>query len=123
MDLEEEAKKLKKLRTAREKVSKKYRELGKQIEAAEANVILLMEAENMQRVTFSRIGTVSRSELLVPRMVDWDKFTKYVRRKNAFHLLEQRPAAKACREVYEQGLGVPGTESFTRKSIRITKPS
>jgi hypothetical protein len=65
-----------------------------------------------------RTGTVSISESVVPTVRDWESFYDYIKANNYFHLLERRPSATGCRELFERAGAIPGVEPFTKRSLR-----
>lgn len=56
----------------------------------------------------------------VPTVKDWDKLFKYVKKEDAFDLLQKRVSATAYRERMDAKEVVPGVESFivTKLSLR-----
>lgn len=62
-----------------------------------------------------------RSETVVPQVQDWDVFHKYIARKKWFHLLERRPSAAACREVFEMNGAIPGVIPFVKVKLSFRK--
>jgi hypothetical protein len=85
-----------------------------------ARVLERMKSENALRVTGSK-ATISVSTITVPTVKDWEKFWRYIKKNNAFHLLERRPAAKPWREEVEnrRGKTVPGTEGFEKRTLNL----
>jgi hypothetical protein len=57
---------------------------------------------------------------LVPSLKDWAKFIKFVLRKGNDDLLQRSVNTPAWRERNESGKAVPGVETFTATSLRIT---
>lgn len=86
----------------------------------EARILARMKEENALRVTGER-ATISVSINTVPNVEDWTKFYRYVKKHNAFHLLERRPASKAWREEVENRRGkvVPGTKGFETRTLNL----
>jgi hypothetical protein len=81
-----------------------------------------MKDEGVLKIT-GHEATVSVSINTVASVKDWDKFYKYIRKNDAFHLLERRPASKAWREEVEirRGKVVPGTEGFEKRTLNLRK--
>jgi len=115
------AKELRTLRDKRSKVSEQYRELGKQVEEIETQLLTAMKQIGETKFTLAGLGTVSITSAVRPRIEDWHKFTKYVRRNNVFYLFEQRASVSGCRELKEQGKKIPGIDFFEKEGVRITK--
>lgn len=57
----------------------------------------------------------------IPRVEDWDKTYAYIKRHNAFELLQRRLNAAAVRERLEDGKTIPGVGSFTAVKVSLTK--
>ena len=55
----------------------------------------------------------------VPQVTDWDAFYDYMSLNKYYHLLQKRPAVKACRELWDQGTVIPGTEKFTQNKVKV----
>ena len=66
-------------------------------------------------------STARISETEVPSVVEWDEFYKYIKDKNAFHLLQKRAAASAWAEEIKIEGPVPGVEAFTQRKISLRK--
>jgi hypothetical protein len=65
--------------------------------------------------------SVGRSETVVPQVTDWDAFYAYIKRTNYFHLLERRPTAAGCRELFETKGKIPGVVPFTKVGLSFRK--
>mgnify|MGYP001824856248 CR=1 FL=1 len=52
---------------------------------------------------------------------DWPKFYGYVKRNNAWDMLQKRVNDGAYRERLDNGKNVPGVEPFSKISISLTK--
>ncbi len=61
------------------------------------------------------------AESVVPQVTDWDTFYAYIRRNNAFELLERRAAAGAYREHAQNRRDhtVPGVVPYTKRKLSI----
>jgi hypothetical protein len=55
----------------------------------------------------------------VPQVTDWDAFHEFIADKKWFHLLQRRPAVKACQELWTQGMVIPGTEKYTTMKVNV----
>ena len=65
--------------------------------------------------------TASVSVAQYPKIEDWDKFYAYVKKNDAFDLLERRPAKGAFRERWDDKVAIPGTTSYTEKVLHLNK--
>lgn len=68
----------------------------------------------------SKLGTVTVKPSVVPQVEDWEKFYAFIHKKKYYHLLERRPSATGCRELFEGGLKVPGVVPFTKHTMLFT---
>jgi len=57
----------------------------------------------------------------VPQATDWPKIYRYIKRNNAFDLIQRRLATGAWRDRLEDRKDpIPGIESFTKSTLYIT---
>jgi len=66
----------------------------------------------------ARVTVVTKD---IPQVKDWEKFYAYVKRHNAWDLMQRRLAATAVTERWEAGKEVPGVEHFTAVTLSINK--
>jgi hypothetical protein len=56
---------------------------------------------------------------VVPQVSNWDEFYAWIGKKKYFHMLQRRPAVKACQEIWSQGAAIPGVEKFTQMKVNV----
>lgn len=56
---------------------------------------------------------------IVPHATNWDAFYEYIKENNYFHLLQRRPAVKACQELWSQDIAIPGIDKFTSNKVTV----
>ncbi|MGH9890835.1 MAG: hypothetical protein ACREA0_02375 [bacterium] len=106
-------------------LAKKYGGMEKPLKdeksGLETVILRRMDAEQTVKAG-GRGGNVSITEAVVPSVKDWDAFWAYVYRNKASHLLERRPAVLAYREelVARNDKPLPGVESYTRRTLRLS---
>lgn len=69
-------------------------------------------------------GKKYRAQIVVkpePSLKDWDSFTRFVVENDRFDLLHKRIADKPIKDLWEDGVDVPGVERFNAVSVSITK--
>jgi hypothetical protein len=66
----------------------------------------------------ARVTVVTK---LIPRVNDWDKLYKFIKKTGAFDLLQRRLIDTAIKERWDNGKEVPGVESFNVVSISMNK--
>ena len=67
------------------------------------------------------VATASISKSTEPVAEDWKKTYAYIKKNDAFHLLHQRIASTAWRELYEAGVKVPGIGAMEIEDLSLTK--
>lgn len=81
--------------------------------------------ENLPKSKSSGIaGHTARVQLqakTIPTVEDWAKFYKYVKKNDAFELLQRRLSDKAVEERWEAGEQVPGVGKFNVIKVNCTK--
>lgn len=76
-----------------------------------------LKAEGLEGVV-GRLARCERKRKPIARVVDWDEFYAFVRRRKAFHLMQRRVNEKAIFEILESGKTVDGVE--TEEVIRLS---
>jgi len=62
---------------------------------------------------------IEREDIPTPK--DWGKIQAYIKKNDAFDLLQRRLSTKAIRERWENGKKIPGVEVFTRVYVKLSK--
>jgi hypothetical protein len=68
-------------------------------------------------------GKVARVQLgakVVPQVADWPAFYKYVKKNDAFYLMQKRLSESGIVEIWEDGKKVPGVEKFNVVTVSCT---
>lgn len=107
-----------KLREDKRALEAKVKDVETKIAESETELMGLMEEQGVQKSTGSK-ASVSVTESVVPQVEDWDKFYEYIRKNKYFHLLERRPSATGCRELFESNKKVPGVVPFVKKRLNV----
>lgn len=66
----------------------------------------------------ARVTVVSKT---VPRVADWDKLYKFIKKTGSFDLLQRRLTDTAIQERWEAGKAVPGVETFNAVTVSLNK--
>lgn len=112
---------LRKLRdTIREKKNA-LKELEDEFRTSEEKVLNALREDGATKLS-GKLATASVSEADVPSVEDWDDFYKFIRRNNAFYLLQRRANAAPYRELLEQRKGkpIPGVKTVTTYRLNLT---
>jgi len=98
----------------------KLDEAKKAFKTKEAAALERMGEEGTLKVTGTK-ATITVSIQTLANIKDWEKYYRYIKQHNAFHLLERRPASKAWREEVEirRGKPVPGSEGFEKRTLNL----
>lgn len=86
--------------------------------------ILLKVLDKEQTPTAAgKLARASVEESVVPQVEDWEKYWAFIRRHNAFELLQKRPAEAAWREhaARRREGTVPGTVPYVKRRVKISK--
>ena len=103
-------------------LNRQITELNVRIRDYELRIWHLMDAEEPSLLKFATsTGTIYISPQVVPKVVDWDAFYGYIRKTEAFHMLERRPSRAAFRELHEAHKPVPGVEAVEYDEVRTRK--
>lgn len=94
--------------------------LNEDIRRIEIELLKTMSEQDLYQVK-TNDGAVYRAQQVVPKVVNWDEFYKYIAREKAFHMLERRPTRTAFRELYELGQHVPGVEAVVFDEVRTRR--
>lgn len=87
--------------------------------AAEAALFAAFEEQGMTKAS-GKLATISIKESIVPTVRDWDAYYAFIKANDYFHLLEKRPSAPGCRELFERDGSIPGVEPFNKRSLHFT---
>jgi len=95
-------------------------EIEGMISAKEQILQATMEAQGLDRAA-GKFASAGITESVVPQVEDWVALYAFIRRNNAFELLERRCSAGAYREHAEQRRDhtVPGVVPFTKRKLSI----
>lgn len=85
----------------------------------EEEILRRFSAEEISSVRVEG-GLATRVVEVVPQVNDWDVFYAYVKKHDAFELLQRRIGVAAWRERLEAKELVPGVEPFNRVYLKLT---
>jgi hypothetical protein len=108
------------IREERRIIAKRDGELIAEGKSFELELLIRLDEQGVDKVS-APAGTATISETILPQVVDWDAFYKYMVDNDALYLLQKRPAAAAFREMHESGQPIPGVEPFTQRTIGLRK--
>lgn len=108
------------VRDERRRISIRDQELIDEWRSLELELLVRLDEQGMEKAS-TEDGTASISKTVLPQVVDWDEFYKYMIENEALYLLQRRPAAAAFRELNDSGQKVPGVEPYTQRTIGLRK--
>jgi sarcosine oxidase delta subunit len=92
------------------------------INSAEVTLLESMSQQGLEQAT-GRLGRASISESTKPSVTNWEDFYNFIHENKYYHLLERRPHAAGCRELFSMRGAIPGVVPFVKRIVRVTKLS
>lgn len=117
MDLKTYIKELRKIRNKKDKISKRLKEINEQETNVEGMILAQMRQEGLDKVTIKRYGTASIKHDIYPAIKNWDECLKFMVERREFVLLTKKINAAVWREMIEEGIKVPGIDSFEKDTL------
>jgi hypothetical protein len=108
------------LRQERLKLQTEVDDLKSQERAIEDMILGSFPRDDLERAS-GKLATATRTSVTVPSVQDWEKLYTFIKKNNAFELLQRRPHVKAFQDRWENDEFVPGVERFTKVGLSITK--
>lgn len=106
------------LREKKRALESQVKEIDEQYRALEGELIDQLVQDGMTKAT-GKLASVSVGEEIRAQVDDWDTFYAFIKKKNAFYLLERRPANAAYRELLQANTKVPGVVPFTKQKLNL----
>lgn len=95
-------------------------DLKNKLDAIKAELLEALIAEKLD-ASATKLGKAAIRREFVPSVNDWGKVYAFIKKHDAFELLQKRMTATAWRERYENDELVPGTEAFQNVSVRLSR--
>ena len=106
------------LRNAKSRLEEQLKDVGKEITAAEKDIIEALQASNLRESATGNFR-VAISESTYPQVENWDLFGGFILDNRMLHLLERRPAVLAYREMLQLRRAVPGVVPFEKLKLNF----
>lgn len=106
------------LREKRRALAAQDKELVKQYDELETQLLALMDAEGTTKSSSGK-ATATITENINFNIQDWDSFMAYLSKKKLYHLVQRRVSAPSVRELFESKGKVPGLEPFVKREISL----
>lgn len=101
--------------------STRLKPLEERAKELEVELLGMLEEQGTDSSRLNGIGSVTKTELVVPQAEDWTAFYEYVQSTGSFHLLNRALNAAAFRETLQSGEDIPGLVPFTKVSLSVRK--
>lgn len=108
-----------KLELERKKLSAQLKGLEDQISELDAELIQSLQDSDEEQVKISGGIGIKLVSSTVPSVKDWDAFYAWIKKNNAFWMLERRPSVTGYRDTLAAGKAIPGVESFTKIKLGL----
>lgn len=106
------------LREQKRQLEEQVSGIAAKIEQLTEGLIEAMNKQGLESASGQK-ATVSISQPIFPSVSDWDAFYGYIHKTKSYHLLERRPAAAGCRELFELGREIPGVVAFAKTRLNV----
>ena len=107
-------------RAARLAMTKEIKELQALESAAKTVVLKLLEETGLKKAS-GKLATAGITSEDVPYIKDWDEVYSYIKSNDRFDLLQKRIGVVAWRDLWKDGVLVPGTEAAVDTDLSLTK--
>lgn len=120
MTLGESIDKLYEARAARLVKAKEVKDLQAAEAAAKLEVLRLLGEAGLEKAS-GKLATAGITTDDIPHIKDWDAVYGYIKDNDRFDLLQKRIGAIAWRDLFKDGILVPGTEAALDTDLSLTK--
>ena len=107
-------------RAARLAMAKEVKELQVKESVAKAEVLKLLGESGLAKAS-GKLATAGITTEDVPYIKDWDEVYSYIKSNDRFDLLQKRIGVVAWRDLFKDGILVPGTEAAVDTDLSLTK--
>lgn len=107
-------------RAARLELQKQVDELKKNEAELKDHLINSLPKSDASGVS-GKVANAKITKKTIPQVEDWEAVQKYIKRTNAFDLLQRRLSAPAVTERWDAGKTVPGVTKFIAVDVSCTK--
>jgi|AntRauTorckE5430_2_1112549.scaffolds.fasta_scaffold142298_1 hypothetical protein len=87
----------------------------------EIELLNYLENQGTDSARINGLGTISKTEAVMPQAEDWSKLYEHIQDTGSFHLLNRALNAAAYRETLESGVEVPGIVPFNKVTLSVRK--
>lgn len=109
------------IKAQRSELTRQDNELKEQLTEIEGRLSVALDELGADSLAVRGLGTVYRTEEIVPTVDDWDTFNSFVRDNDMLYLFQRRLNATAYRELLQQGIEVMGLNPTQITKITVRK--
>ena len=109
------------IKAQRSELTRQDNELKEQLTEIEGRLSVALDELGADSLGVRGLGTVYRTEEIVPSVDDWDTFNSFVRDNDMLYLFQRRLNATAYRELLQQGIEVMGLNPTQITKITVRK--
>lgn len=109
------------IKAQRSELTRQDNELKEQLTEIEGRLSVALDELGADSLAVRGLGTVYRTEEIVPSVDDWDTFNSFVRDNDMLYLFQRRLNATAYRELLQQGIEVMGLNPTQITKITVRK--
>ncbi len=109
------------IKAQRSELTRQDNELKEQLTEIEGRLSVALDELGADSLAVRGLGTVYRTEEIVPSVDDWDTFNSFVRDNDMLYLFQRRLNATAYRELLQQGVEVMGLNPTQITKITVRK--
>lgn len=103
-----------------QELSRKLKPKKEKLDELETQIIEAMKKEKLTEFGGTG-GRLIYNRKAVPTVKDWNELYKYIKKNDAFFLLEKRTSVTAYREILDSGQTLPGVETFFKESLTLSR--
>lgn len=107
-------------RAKRLAAAKEVKELQVLETAAKAEVFQQLKDAGLEKAS-GKLATAGITKDDIPFITDWEKVHEYIKENDRFDLLQRRINVVAWRDLFKDGIRVPGTEAAVDFDLSLTK--
>lgn len=107
-------------RAARLAMTKEIKELQVTEAKAKEEVFAQLRAAGLEKAS-GKLATAGITKDDIPIVQDWDQIHAYIKENDRFDLLQRRIGVVAWRDLFKDGILVPGTEAAVDFDLSLNK--
>lgn len=100
--------------------AKEVKDLQTKEATAKAQVLVLLRESGLEKAS-GKLATAGITTEDIPHVKDWDAIFEYIKDNDRFDLVQRRIGVVAWRDLWRDGVLVPGTEAAVDVDISLTK--